>query len=82
MMNAIRIRKTIDSPTLTLPELQPYLGKTVEIIILEEDNVCPGSGDWDAAMKAVADLEDYDFDAVKRQRENDLKHAKLVGSCW
>jgi hypothetical protein len=75
-MNAIRFRKTIDSETLHLPELKPFVGQTVEIIVLEEDSIRPGSGDWDAAMKAVADLEDYDFDAVKRQREYDLKHAK------
>jgi hypothetical protein len=34
-MSAIRIRKTIDSDTLTLPELRPLIGRTVEIIIDE-----------------------------------------------
>jgi len=34
-MNAIRIRKRIDSETLTLPELRPMIGETVEIIVLE-----------------------------------------------
>jgi uncharacterized protein (DUF433 family) len=36
----------------------------------------PGTGDWDAAMQAVSELEDYDFDAFRKQREYDLKHAK------
>jgi hypothetical protein len=36
MMNAIRIRKQIDSETLHLPELKDMIGKTVEIIVLEE----------------------------------------------
>ena len=36
-MNAIRIRRTIDSDTLHLPELKPLLGRTVEIIVLEEE---------------------------------------------
>jgi len=35
-MNAIRIRKLIDSDTPHLPELQALIGKTVEIIILDE----------------------------------------------
>jgi hypothetical protein len=35
-MQAIRIRKWIDSDTLHLPELRQMLGKTVEIIIVEQ----------------------------------------------
>jgi hypothetical protein len=34
-MAAIRIRKTIDSETLTLPELKPFIGQKVEIVIEE-----------------------------------------------
>ena len=77
-MNAIRIRKKLDSDTLHLPELRPLLGKTVEIIVLEEEEspgIRPGTGDWDAAARAVRELEDYDFDAWREQREYDLKHA-------
>ena len=78
-MNAIRIRKKLDSETLTLPELRSFVGQTVEIIVLGEEPVPSirlGSGNWEAALKAVEELEDYDFDAVKRQREHDLEHAK------
>jgi len=77
-MNAIRIRKKLDSDTLHLPELQALVGKTVEIIVLEEGPppITPGTGDWDTAMKAVQELEDYDFDAFRKQRECDLAHAK------
>lgn len=32
-MAAIRIRKTIDSETLSLPELRPLIGRTVDIVI-------------------------------------------------
>lgn len=35
-MNAIRIRTTIASETLTLPELREFVGREVEIIVLEE----------------------------------------------
>ena len=34
-MSAIRIRTRIDSDTLTLPELRPFIGRTVEIVIEE-----------------------------------------------
>ena len=36
IVNAIRIRKHIDSDTPYLPELRALIGKTVEIIILDE----------------------------------------------
>jgi hypothetical protein len=40
-MDAIRIRKTIDSETLHLPELRPLIGRVVEITIEEESpTVC------------------------------------------
>jgi len=35
-MNAIRVKKKLDSETLHLPELRPLLGKQVEIIVLED----------------------------------------------
>ena len=35
-MNAIRISKHLESETLHLPELKPFIGKTVEIIVQEE----------------------------------------------
>ncbi len=79
-MNAIRIRKTIDSETLHLPELKPLVGRTVEIIVLDEDTrstIRPGTGDWQAAEKAAQELREsgYDFDAWREQRDYDLKHA-------
>lgn len=38
--------------------------------------VRPGTGDWDVLEQAAADLKDYDFDAVREQREYGLRHAK------
>ncbi len=35
-MNAIRIRKKIDSETIHIPELRPMIGHEVEIIVLED----------------------------------------------
>lgn len=35
-LNALRIRKRLDAPIPQLPELAPMIGKTVDIIVLEE----------------------------------------------
>ena len=74
-MTAIRIQRKLDSDTL--PELRPLIGKTVDIIVREADvpAVTPGTRDWTAWQAALSDLDDYDFDAWKAQREYDLKHA-------
>ena len=85
-MNAIRIRKKIDSETLHLPELRPLLGHTVEIVVFDNTItdrteaapvVTPGTGDWDAAARAAQELREsgYNFDAWEQQREFDLQHA-------
>jgi hypothetical protein len=80
-MNAIRIRTTLNSDTLHLPELKPLLGKPVEIIVLEDSGspaVRPGSGDWEAFARAAKALREsgYDFDAWREQRDFDQQHAE------
>jgi hypothetical protein len=81
-MNAIRIRRKLESDTLHLPELRPLIGREVEIVVSEEQilpsTILPGTGDWDAVKVAAAELHDgnYDFDAWKRQREIDLEHIR------
>ena len=79
-MAAIRIRKTIDSDTLTLPELRPLIGRTVDIVIEDPSpavppGFIPGTGDWDAVLAATRQLQDYDYDAWREQRAYDLEHA-------
>lgn len=68
----VRIHRKLESDTLYLPELRPLIGKHVEIIVLEDSvtTVTPGTGDWDAAMQAIDELEDYDFDALRIQRRH------------
>jgi hypothetical protein len=60
-MNAIRIRKTIESETLHLPELKPLIGQTVEIIVLQGPQPGPVHKDWqplvDAAGQGLIDPE-------------------------
>lgn len=74
----VRIHRRLDSDTLYLPELRPLIGKNVEIIVLEEPATpaMRGIADWDAALSAVQELDDYDFGAFRKQRECDLKHSQ------
>lgn len=80
-MAAIRIRKTIDSDTLTLPELLPLIGRTVDIVIDDAAAAAglppgfrPGTGDWDAFDRAAGALRDsYDYDAQADQDACDLR---------
>ncbi|MFO0807259.1 MAG: hypothetical protein U0746_01410 [Gemmataceae bacterium] len=80
-MNAIRIHKTLDSDTLHLPELKPLVGRTVEIIVLDESATPagrPDAGRWAAAAEAARALRErgtYDFDAWRELREFDRDHA-------
>jgi hypothetical protein len=76
-MNAIRIRKKVDSDTLYLPELRPLLGQTVEIIVLEDEprvGFRPGTGDWAAFDRLAREVTDYNFDAQREQDEVDRIH--------
>ena len=76
-MDAIRIHTVIDSETLHLPELKPLIGKSVEIVVREERPAeqIDATGKWTAALQAVRELKDYDFDAWREQREYDKQHA-------
>ena len=74
-MNAVTIRMKIESETLHLPELKPLIGKAVEIVVREEPVTAASVADWDAAMQAARELEGYDFDAWRQQRDVDRVHA-------
>jgi hypothetical protein len=79
-MSPIRIRKQIDSDTLTLPELRPFIGHTVEIVIEKAEavpsQVIPGSPEWEAIMAAAQTLEDYDYQAKEDQDACDIRDAQ------
>ena len=76
-MTTIRIRKTIDSETLRLPELRPFIGQTVDIVIGESTpagtGITPGQGDWDTVLTASRQLVDYDDQAQIDQDACDLR---------
>ncbi len=77
-MHTIHIRKTLDSDTLHLPELQSLIGKTVDIMVRESKMPSafkPGNGDWASLEQLAGQLQNYDFDAVRAQREFDRRDA-------
>ncbi len=81
-MNAIRIRKRIDSETLHLPELREMIGKEVEIIVLDETpapaeattrpKTPSGTTPYDKFFELAGKI-DFDFDAYKELRALDLE---------
>jgi hypothetical protein len=81
-MSAIHIRKKIDSETITLPELRPFIGCTVEILILIQEaapataRVIPESQEWQAIVAAAQSLEDYDYQAKIDQDARDIREAQ------
>jgi hypothetical protein len=51
-MSAIRIRRRIDSDTLTLPELREFIGRTVDIVIEEQPAPADTAAEfWASASK-------------------------------
>lgn len=54
-MNTIHIRTQVDSETLYLPELKPFIGKSVDIVVQEAGPIAirSGTGNWEAAAQAA-----------------------------
>lgn len=73
-MNAIRIHAQLDSSLLTLPEVQPLLGKQVEMVIYEQASKTPATEqDW-ASFFASVDGDLIDPAIVEAFREFDRSH--------
>lgn len=74
-MTAIRIHKQIDSETLHLPELKPFVGRRVEIIIMEEETapVTAKEEAWKAFF-AQHGCDLVDPEVYRAQREYDQLH--------
>jgi hypothetical protein len=54
-MNAVRIRKRLDEPIPQLPELTPLVGRTVDIIVLDESETAQSEQISDANSSARFD---------------------------
>jgi hypothetical protein len=69
-MHAIRIRKQVDSEVLHLPELKEMLGKTVEIIIVEETGTSNERPQEIACFSALMPKETFDPQALEGMRSH------------
>lgn len=76
-MNTIRIKRQIESDTLTIPELRPFIGRRVEITIEEPISTEKSTSltDWDAVLAAAQTLEAYDYHAQEEQDALDIRDA-------
>ena len=75
LQNTTHISYRLLSSEAVRLELRPMIGRTVEIFIWEEPERGAAPLDWEAAAAAVRELEDYDYDAWKQQREVDRTRA-------
>jgi hypothetical protein len=74
MLNVMQGTLTADG-TIIL-EGKPTLPAGPVKVRIESIPAPRNQADWDAAVKGLDDLKDYDFDAVQRGRDYDLQHAK------
>ena len=59
-MQAIHITKTLDSETLSLPELRPFVGRQVEIIVWESPVPTPKLPENKSAKSLTGSVVAYD----------------------
>ena len=69
VMNAIRIRKHIESDTLVLPELRSLIGKDAEIIVLVDDGTGAANGRDLSAFFEAAERCPVDPEALDELRD-------------
>jgi hypothetical protein len=72
-VNALRIRKRLDAPIPQLPELAPMIGKTVEIIVIEES-----VGEGNGAAQRPATLEEI----AAAQRVQPVSDPQQLSGGW
>jgi hypothetical protein len=66
-MAAVRVLKQIDSETVHLPELRPFLGKLVEIVVTETPEDRRGTSVYDSFFD-LAGEDAVDPEAYKKLR--------------
>jgi hypothetical protein len=74
-MRAIRVHRCVESETLQLPELREFIGKEVEILVLEEppspSQHAAGERDY-SALARIAGQDMIDPEAYKELRAASL----------
>ena len=74
-MSPIRIETMVDGDTLYLPQLLPFMGKPVEILVRERvvPLISPSTSGWSEVEAAVMSLEGYDSDAWHQLRSVEIQ---------
>ncbi len=74
-MTELHLTHDLQSDTLKLPELQPLIGKKVEIIIREIPHLAGPANPWDS-LQSLAGQDLVDPDAYRQLR--DLERTTLI----
>ena len=75
-MTVIHLTQELNADLLRLPEVQPLLGKQVEITIREVPTAQSAKSGWDALLElAQEDL--VDLDVIEDYREFDRNHWRI-----
>lgn len=72
-MSVIHLTQEVESETLHVPELRPFIGKKVEITIREVEQPTSPTNGWDALM-ALAGQDLLDDKVIMEYREFDGKN--------
>ncbi len=65
-MNAIVVRKRIDSTTLDLPELSDFVGKHVELVVIERTEMHSQVHNLVPSMEGYEDMMDLEEAGISR----------------
>jgi predicted Holliday junction resolvase-like endonuclease len=69
-MNAIKLKLKIESDTLKIPELSRFIGKSVELILLEDESTGAAEKNKFLKIKKLKGSISFDRDAVSSLRDN------------
>ena len=70
-MTEIHLTRDLESDTLTLPELQPFIGRKVEIIVRDVSELTVATDPWNS-LAALAGHDLVDSAAYRQLRDLDL----------
>jgi hypothetical protein len=75
-MRVIRVRRCVESETLQLPELREFIGKEVEILVLEEPCALPQQAEGVRDYSALARIAGQDM--IDPEAYKELRAASMI----
>jgi hypothetical protein len=75
-MRVIRVHRCVESDTLRLPELREFIGKNVEILVLEEPQSQSGQAAGGRDYSALARIAGQDM--IDPEAYKELRAASLI----